>query len=116
MIVDLTVCRSKNVYRSVAALTSLIRVASSDRQSIGPFFAAVSRAEPVIDHVDAEVEALDMSEQKQYFQLLVRLAKISVLLQTPLGTSEMSFHKLRQNLNQLLQVYTYVSVCRLWGT
>ena len=98
--------RSKNVYRSITALASIIHVSSMNRHSIGPLLVAVSETNPFISHVNAVVEALDNSRpEKQYFQALVRLARAPTILY---GQPDNFVCTLRRDLIQVIRLYRYV--------
>ena len=104
-----TIFRSDNIYRSMSALTSLIRLATSSRQEMTEFFVTVSDVEPFISHADALVDALEDSNlEKQYFRALVGLARASTLLyggnEAPDGLS----HDIRSRLIRLLRANRYL--------
>ena len=57
-----TIFRSDNIYRSMSALTSLIRLSA---QKMTTFFVAVSDVEPFISHADGLVDALEDSNPEK---------------------------------------------------
>ena len=104
-----TIFRSDNIYRSMSALTSLIRLCTPGGMSMTSFFVAVSDVEPFISHADGLVDALeDSNPEKQCFRLLVRLARATTLLyyrdDVPVGFA----HDIRSRLIRLLHAYRYV--------
>ena len=106
-----TTFRSDNIYRSMSALTSLMRLLSATRSewTFAVFFAAVSGAGPFISHTDALLDALqDSNLEKQYFRALVGLARASTLLyggnEAPDGLS----HDIRSRLIRLLRANRYL--------
>ena len=93
----------------MSALTSLIRLSTSNEQEMTSFFVAVSEVEPFISHADAVVDALeDSNPEKQPLRLLVGLARAATLLyyrnDVPYGLA----HDIRSRLIRLLHAYRYV--------
>ena len=102
----MTIFRSDNIYRSMSALTSLIRLST---QEMTEFFVAVSDVEPFISHADALVDALeDSNPEKHSFRTLVRLAKATTLLYRRDGFPDGLAHNIRSRLIRLLHAYRYV--------
>ena len=104
-----TIFRSDNVYRSMSALTSLIRLAMSSGLEITSFLVAVSEVEPFISHADALVDALeDSNPEKQCFRALVGLARATTLLHYRGDVPDGLAHDIRSRLIRLLHAYRYV--------
>ena len=104
-----TIFRSDNIYRSMSALTSLIRLATSSGPEMISFFVAVSDVEPFISHVDALVDALeDSNQEKQPFRALVGLARAITLLCYQDDVPDGLTHDIRSRLIRLLHAYRYV--------
>ena len=98
------------MYRSISALTALIRLSAKSRSYIGPFFAAVSEAEPIIERLDAAVETLDDSKpEAQHFRLLLNLAKASIDIHGRSKASKEAAYSLRQSLIGTLYEYRCAS-------
>ena len=90
----------------MSALTSLIRLST---QEMTPFFVAVSDVEPFISHADALVDALeDSNPEKQWFRVLVGLAKATTLLYHRDDVPDGFAHDIRSRLIRLLHAYRYV--------
>ena len=104
------ISRSRNIYRSMSALTSLIRLSTVKWLScIAPFFIAVSRVDPFISYVDALVDTLEYSNpEKRYFRALVDLAKATTLLYFRTEVPIDFHHDVRRRMIQLLHAYRYV--------
>ena len=101
-----TIFRSDNIYRSMSALTSLIRLST---QEMTEFFVAVSDVEPFISHADTLVDALeDSNPEKQCFRALVGLARATTLLYEPTVVPDGLAHDIRSRLIRLLHAYRYV--------
>ena len=102
-----TIFRSDNIYRSMSALTSLIRL--SAHQMTIMFFVSVSDVEPFISHADALVDALeDSNPEKQQFRLLVGLARASTFLYWRYDVPHGFAHDIRSRMIRLLHAYRYV--------
>ena len=102
-----TIFRSENVYRSMSALTSLIRLSTSSGTDMTSFFVAVSDVEPFTSHADALVDALeDSNPEKQGFRLLVGLARATTNLYWRNDVPDGLAHDIRSRLLRLLHAYT----------
>ena len=106
----ISIIRSKNIYRSMSALTSLIRVSLASRPSVSSFFVAVSEIDPFISHAEVGVEALEGSKpEKLYFRALVELAKASALLYTRAYVPKGFAYNVWQRFMKLFRRYKYVT-------
>lgn len=104
-----SVRRSENLYRAVAALTSLIHVTMTKIFDIAPFFIAVSEFEPFISHLDPVINSLAESNQdKKYFHALGGLAKATALLYVREEVPDDLPYYLWDCLIKLLYAYGYV--------
>ena len=98
--------RSENIHRSMAALTSLIRLSSASTIPIAPFFVAVSDVEPFISHMDALVDVLnDSNPEKQHFRALIGLARATFLLYQRDEVSDDFVRDIREQLIKLIRTY-----------
>ena len=110
MKLTMRILRSENVYRSMAALTSLICISSTSTFEITLFFVVASEVEPFISHVDTLVGTLeDSNSEKQFFRALVGLARATTLLFRPEERHVPAdfTHDIRTRMIQLLHVYRY---------
>ena len=108
------ISRSENVYRSMAALTSLICISSTSTFEITLFFVVASEVEPFISHAEALVDALDDSNpEKPCFRAFVGLARAFSLHYLREGDSRCIriTHDMRKRLIRLLHAYRYVVHC-----
>ena len=93
----------------MSALTSLIRLSTSNEQEMTSFFVAVSDVEPFISHADDLVDALeDSNPEKQDFRALVGLARATNLLYELTVVPDGLTHDIRSRLIRLLHAYRYV--------
>ena len=104
-----TIFRSDNIYRSMSALTSLIRLSAPGGISMTSFFVAVSDVEPFISHADGLVDALeDSNPEKQSFRALVGLARATTYFYWRYDVPDGLAHDIRSRLIRLLHAYRYV--------
>ena len=97
------------VRRAPGEEDALIRLSTSNRPEMTPFFVAVSDVEPFISHADGLVDALeDSNHEKQCFRALVGLARATTLLYYRDDVSDGFAHDIRTRLVRLLHAYRYV--------
>ena len=102
----MTIFRSNNVYRSMSAMTSLLRLATSNKFRMARFYFSVCEVDPFTSHAESLVSALDDSNpDKRYFSALVRLVKASAF---PYNREEDMPRNIRERLIELVRAYRFV--------
>ena len=96
------------MYRSAAALTSLIRTSARSMFRVGSFFYAVSEIEPVF-HLETLAEALgDANPEKKIFQSLAKLGRLfNIFADKQDGPTWDIVSETRMRLNALLAEYRF---------
>lgn len=93
----------------MSALTSLIRLTTTNACEAGSFIIAASDVDPFISHADALVATLeDSNPEKQHFRALVGLARATILIYDRKKVPSGFANGVGERLITLLRAYRYV--------